>query len=116
MTVTTNWPARIAYTFDEAVFASGVPRRTLQYAIKEGRLKSYFSAGRRRVFPADLEEFLRGVGQPLARSRLLPRASALPSRLGSPLSKRGRPTSRRCGQGTGRAAAIGGLAVAKPQR
>ena len=60
MTVTTNWPARIAYTFDEAVFASGVPRRTLQYAIKEGRLKSYFSAGRRRVFPADLEEFLRG--------------------------------------------------------
>jgi hypothetical protein len=54
------WPQKIAYTFDEAVLASGVSRRALQYAIRDGRLKSYFAAGRRRIFPKDLEDYLRG--------------------------------------------------------
>ncbi len=62
--MTGPWPEKIAFTFDEAVFASGVSRRALQYAIKDGRLKSYFAAGRRRIFPKDLEEFLRGTTQP----------------------------------------------------
>jgi hypothetical protein len=51
-------------TFDEAVMASGVSRRALQYAIKDGRLKSHFAAGRRRIFVRDLEDFLRGGETP----------------------------------------------------
>lgn len=58
--MTGPWPAKIAYTLDEAVMASGISRRSLQAAISAGTLRSSFSVGRRRIFPADLEQFLRG--------------------------------------------------------
>jgi hypothetical protein len=54
------WPDKIAYTLDEAVFASSISRRSLQAAISDGRLKSTLSHGRRRILPADLRAFVLG--------------------------------------------------------
>ncbi len=55
-----QFPPRIAYVVEEAMFASGLSRRALFKAMEDGRLRSYFSAGRRRIFPEDLETFLKG--------------------------------------------------------
>jgi excisionase family DNA binding protein len=55
-----NWPDKIAFVLDEAAHASGVSRRELYRAMAAGKLKFSFVAGRRRIFPKDLEEFLRG--------------------------------------------------------
>lgn len=55
-----QFPPRIALTVEEAMWAAGVSRRALFKAMEDGRLKSYFSCGRRRIFPEDLERFLRG--------------------------------------------------------
>jgi hypothetical protein len=50
----------MCYVIDEAIHASGVSRRELYRAMASGKLKYSFVAGRRRIFPKDLEEFLRG--------------------------------------------------------
>ena len=60
MSLTTNWPAKVAYTLDEAQFAAGISRRSLERAIETGALRSAFVLGRRRIAPADLEDFMSG--------------------------------------------------------
>ena len=58
--MTYTWPDKLAYVLDEAVHASGISRRELYRAMSDGRLKFSFVAGRRRIFPDDLRNFLRG--------------------------------------------------------
>ena len=55
-----SWPQKLAFNYAEAEVASGMCRRTLEGAIKSGRLKSSLVGGRRQIFRDDLEEFLRG--------------------------------------------------------
>jgi hypothetical protein len=64
MSLAMTWPARIAYTLDEAVFASGISKRQLYRALETGQLRAAFVAGRRRIVPADLELYLRGEPMP----------------------------------------------------
>ena len=54
-------PRRIAYNIEEAMFASGLSRRTLDRAMASGQLPSAFVAGRRRISPAALERFMAGL-------------------------------------------------------
>jgi hypothetical protein len=58
------FPARIALTVEEAMFASGVSRRALFRAMSEKRLRSSFVCGRRRINPDDLAAFMRGQPMP----------------------------------------------------
>jgi excisionase family DNA binding protein len=58
--MTYTWPDKLALVIDEAVHASGVSRRELYRAMAAGKLKFSFIAGRRRIFPEDLKEWLRG--------------------------------------------------------
>ncbi len=60
MSLATNWPARIAYTIDEAVFASGISKRQIYRALERGELRAAWVAGRRRIAPVDLERYMRG--------------------------------------------------------
>jgi hypothetical protein len=58
------WPPKVAYTLDEAMFASGISRRQLFRAIERGELRAAWVAGRRRIVPADLELYVRGQPMP----------------------------------------------------
>ena len=60
MSLATSWPARIAYTIDEAVFAAGISKRQLYRALERGELRAAWVAGRRRISPSDLEAYVRG--------------------------------------------------------
>ena len=68
--------SKLAYSMAESEVASGMSRRALENAIKDGRLRSSLVGGRRQIFPNDLEEFLRGgqprVGEQLASPRMRP--------------------------------------------
>jgi excisionase family DNA binding protein len=64
VSLTTNWPAKVALTIEEAQFAAGVSRRSLERAIESGALRSAFVCGRRRIAPADLEAFMAGSPMP----------------------------------------------------
>jgi predicted DNA-binding transcriptional regulator AlpA len=46
-----DWPKRIAYNIEEAMFASGLSRRSLIRAMESGQLPSAFVMGRRRISP-----------------------------------------------------------------
>jgi hypothetical protein len=59
-----NWPSKISYTLEEAQFAAGISRRSLERAIETGALRSAFVCGRRRIAPADLEAFMAGLPMP----------------------------------------------------
>jgi len=61
MSMITDWPKRIAYTVDEAMFASGLSRRSLTWAMESGRLPSALVMGRRRISPDALERFMKGL-------------------------------------------------------
>jgi hypothetical protein len=61
MSMITDWPKRIAFTVDEAMFASGLSRRSLTRAMESGQLPSAFVMGRRRISPDALERFMRGL-------------------------------------------------------
>lgn len=54
------WPERLAYTVDEAVFASGVGRRKLYQEMAAGKLQFSMAGGRRRIMKRDLEDWLSG--------------------------------------------------------
>lgn len=64
MSLTTNWPAKVALTIEEAQFAAGISRRSLERAIETGALRSAFVCGRRRIAPVDLEAFMAGAPMP----------------------------------------------------
>ena len=66
MSLTTNWPAKVALTIEEAQFVAGISRRSLERAIETGALRSAFVCGRRRIAPADLEAFMGGLPMPAA--------------------------------------------------
>lgn len=63
MSLTTNWPSKVALTLEEAQFAAGISRRSLERAIESGALRSAFVCGRRRIAPGDLEAYM--AGQPM---------------------------------------------------
>jgi hypothetical protein len=58
------FPQRMALLVGEAVYVSGWSKRALFRAISDGRLRSYFSNGRRRIFPDDLERLVKGEPMP----------------------------------------------------
>ncbi len=66
MSLTTTWPSKVAYTIEEAQFAAGISRRSLERAIEAGTLRSAFVCGRRRIAPADLEAYMSGQPMPIA--------------------------------------------------
>jgi hypothetical protein len=51
MSMVKDWPKRIAYNIEEAMFASGLSRRSLIRAMESGQLPSAFVMGRRRISP-----------------------------------------------------------------
>jgi hypothetical protein len=57
----TEWPKRIAFTVEEAMFARGLSRRSLTRAMERGQLPSAFVMGRRRISPDALERFMQGL-------------------------------------------------------
>jgi hypothetical protein len=57
----TDWPKRIAYTVEEAMFASGLSRRSLNRAMESGTLPSAFVMGRPRISPEALDRFMKGL-------------------------------------------------------
>jgi hypothetical protein len=64
MTFLNQIPRRIAHQIDEAVFISGFSKRALYRAIGDGRLRSYFSNGRRWILYEDLERLVKGEPMP----------------------------------------------------
>jgi excisionase family DNA binding protein len=56
----TYHPDKIAYVIQEAAEAAGISERQLRRAMAAGDLRFYFSAGRGRIFPADLRAYLKG--------------------------------------------------------
>ena len=68
---------RLLYTLTEASEVTGIGLRTLTYAVSDGRLKSIFNNGRRRVRAEDLEAFAT-ADAPRRTSRATRDASELP--------------------------------------
>lgn len=76
----TRTVSKLAYSMAESEVASGMSRRALENAIKDGRLRSSLVGGRRQIFPNDLEEFLRGgPAKSWRATRITEDASELPA-------------------------------------
>lgn len=69
---------RLLYTLTEASEVTGIGLRTLTYAVSDGRLKSIFNNGRRRVRAEDLEAFATADAPRRSTSRATRDASELP--------------------------------------
>jgi hypothetical protein len=57
-------PPKLAHPMDEASFTIGWSKRSLYRAVKDGRVRSYFSNGRRWILREDLERLLKGEPMP----------------------------------------------------
>ncbi len=56
----TPWPRRLAMTKAEAAIAGGFSQRHLDRIIASGELRAFLVGGRWRIFPDDLESYIRG--------------------------------------------------------
>jgi hypothetical protein len=64
MTQLNKIPTSIAHPMDEACYVSGWSKRALYRAVKDERVRSYFSNGRRWILREDLERLLKGEAMP----------------------------------------------------